>query len=136
MIIANEFRKDLKNNPRVAHLKLKHFKPFSHRQLKKINWYDAFMDFAQHGNFSILGIVKRNVGDHFPFLQWTFSILTINIATPQNLKNIEQMYDEIKVHMYNFAIFYSRFCQGFKVHHGLTFDYFAIIFSLLWYFMC
>lgn len=29
-------------------------------------------------------------GDHFPFIQWTFSILTINIETPQNLKNIEQ----------------------------------------------
>lgn len=49
-------------NPRVAHLKLEHFKPFFQRQFKKINWYDAFMDFTQHGTFKILGMVKKMGG--------------------------------------------------------------------------
>jgi hypothetical protein len=46
------------------------------------------------------------------------------------------MHYEIKVHMYDFAVCYSSFHQGFKVHHGLAFDYSGVIFSLLWYFMC
>jgi hypothetical protein len=70
-------------------------------------------------------------GDHFPFIQWTFSILTINIETPQNLKNIEQMHCEIKVPMYDFTICYFGSCESFKVHHGLAFDYFGVIFFIV-----
>jgi hypothetical protein len=113
MIVGNKFKTFLKKNPRVANPKLEHFKPLFQRQFKKINWYDAFMDFAQHGNISILGRVKKMGGIIFHLLKWTFSILTINIATLQNLKNIEQMQCEIKIHMYNFVVCYYGFRKRF-----------------------